>query len=155
MKKILMMVLVAGAGYFVWSQYSPGMTGNPVYAEVRVRESDMGVELLGLGVMNSEGDCQARAALFWESILVTGTSFKLASMKCIDQIPDRLKGLFENRQYHASYISFEKGNSGERDGRFVIYGVPSSELTRFCPAFISKAKEKYSGKVECIIGSVG
>ena len=153
MKKVLVILLAAGAAYFAFAQY--GGFGKPVYAEIRLQNTDLGVELLGLGMMNSESDCQSRASHFWSKVLASNTRFTLVSTKCTQQIPARFQGIFENRQYHATYVSFEKGGIGERDGRFVIYGVPSTEMGRFCPEFVRKAKENYSGKVECVLGSVG
>ena len=67
----------------------------------------------------------------------------------------RYEGLFSNRVIHATYLALDRGNSGERDGRFIIYGVPSSEVSKVCPVIIATIKQRYRGKVECIQGTIG
>lgn len=153
MKKILVFVVAVVASYWAWGYY--GGFGDPMYAELRVKQADTGVELLGLGQMNSESDCQNRADRFWKRIFVSEQRFEIVSLQCVREVPARFQDLLAKRQCHATYISLEKGNGGERDGSFVIFGVPSSEVARVCPALVQQVKQNYSGKVECVRGSVG
>jgi hypothetical protein len=154
MKKILILIVFGAAGYWGWTQYGAQMGANPVYADFRVKYSN-GVELVGIGRMDSQGDCERRADEFWRRTLAVESGTEISSVRCDKQLAARYEGLFSNRVIHATYIALDRGNSGERDGRFIVYGVPSSEVGKVCPTLIGIIKRTYSGKVECIQGTVG
>jgi hypothetical protein len=153
MRKTLVFLVLAGVSYWGWANF--GGFGDPVYSEIRVKFADTGIELFGLGKMNSEGDCQTRTEAIWKRTFSDEQRFEIASMRCVPAIPARYQELFANRPIQATYLSFERGNSGERDGRFVIYGVASSDVASVCPRLVEAAKRNYSGKVVCVQGTVG
>ncbi len=154
-KLILFMAVVGAIGYGAWTRFADRAPESPVYAEVRVKHAESGAELVGIGKMNSEDDCQRRSEIFWGKIFTAQQQFELASASCSNEISERHAALFANRTIHATYLALDRGNSGERDGRFVIFGVPSSEAARVCPNIINKIKQRYSGNVRCIAGTIG
>lgn len=154
MKAIVVILVVGGLAYWGWNHYNNRIPKDPVYAEFRVKYEN-GVELVGVGRMNSQSDCEQRAAEFWRRVLASNAKAEVSPVRCDMTLPDRYDGLFVNRAMHATYIAMDRGNSGERDGRFLIYGVPSSEVVKVCPALIEVVKRNYKGKVDCIQGTVG
>jgi hypothetical protein len=160
MKKLLILIVLGFGIYAAWKHVSvSGASGsavpeNPVYAEFRVKYPD-DIELVGLGRMDSLEDCETRADMFWRGVLASGAQAEMSSVKCVTQLPTRFQALFENKTAYATYIAMDRGNSGERDGRFLFYGVPSSEVMKHCPALIDSIKKRFSGEVKCIQGSVG
>lgn len=153
MRKLLGLLVLAMVSYWAWGHYGYG--GDPMYAEIRIKHADTGVELVGLGKMNSQSDCDHRTGMVWGKIFASEQRFEVTSIQCVPALPSRYEDLFADRQIHATYISFTRGSAGERDGRFVIYGVPSSEVARVCPELVQRVKQNYSGKVECVQGTVG
>ena len=160
MKRLIILVVIGFGIYAGWKHFNGGNSAlssapaNPVYAEFRVKFPD-DVELVGFGRMDSQEDCETRADVFWRDVLASGTQVQMSSVKCGTQLPARFQALFENKTAYATYIAMDRGNSGERDGRFLFYGVPSSEVMKHCPAFIDIIKKRFSGEVKCIQGSVG
>jgi hypothetical protein len=154
-KKIIFVIVVAAAGYWGWMLFGPQKATNWVYAEFRVKYKD-GTELVGIGRMDSPSDCERRAEEFWRKALaVDAMGAQVSPMRCGEQLPPRYEGLFSNRVIQATYVALDRGNAGERDGRFIIYGVPSSEVGKVCPIIINNIKSTYGGKVECVIGTIG
>lgn len=154
MKAILFVIVLGAAAYWGWDYYNNRMAKDPVYAEFRVKYEN-GVELVGLGKMNSQPDCERRGAVFWRGVLASDAKVEISAIRCDMQLPPRYEPLFSNQVAHATYIAMDRGNSGERDGRFIIFGVPASEVAKVCPSLIETIKRKYSGKVQCVQGSVG
>lgn len=155
-KTLLILLAVGAVGYGIWKNFAANRTPeNPVYAEIRIKHPQSGLELVGIGKMNSDDDCKLRAAYLWGRVFTAKEQFELASASCTEEISERYASLFANRPIHATYVAFDRGNADERDGRFVIFGVPSSEAARVCPDFISKIKQTYTGNVRCIAGTVG
>lgn len=158
MKTFLIVIVIGGAAYWAWQnnnhETEAGSVIDPVYTEFRVEYTN-GIELVGIGKMDSQSDCERRSERFWSSVLATDADAKISGFDCKGDIPARFETLFHNQQGFATYIAMDRGNAGERDGRFIIYGAPSSEVMKVCPVLINRIKQKYRGKVECIQGSVG
>ena len=156
MKILIVIALIAGGLYFVITKHSPFQTEltEPYFVEIRVKDKTTGVELVGFGKMLSYEDCMGRAAIFWANAFKEIGKAE-ASASCNKELPKRYEPLFNNQQFRASYLVFEKGTESERDGRFVIYGVPSSIVSKECSKIINKIKQTYQGKVFCVQGSVG
>jgi hypothetical protein len=160
LNKLIVWIAIFLCAYAGWQYFSGRDSSsnagpaNPVYAEFRVKYPDE-IELVGFGKMDSMEDCQARAEIFWRDVLASDANTEMTAMKCGAQLPVRFQALFENRPAHATYIAMDRGNAGERDGRFIVYGAPSSEVMKHCPAFIDSIKKKYAGEVKCIQGSIG
>ncbi|MEJ2454106.1 MAG: hypothetical protein P8103_08120 [Candidatus Thiodiazotropha sp.] len=156
MKGILIVVVLLGLGYYVIFHHSPFQTKvtDPHYVEIRLIIHDHDIQMVGVGKMNSYEDCQARSMLVWVNSLKHLGEVNVNS-ECKKTLPKKYLKLFDNEKASATYIAFDKGQGGERDGRFLIYGVPSSHVYKACEEIIQKAKHSYSGKVYCIQGTVG
>lgn len=154
MKKLLLLAILGAVAYFIFKPSTPTVVVNPVYVEFRVTYPD-GIELVGFGKMDSQEDCELRAKLMWESVLASNGNAKVSKMVCVKELPSRYVALFNNQVANATYIALDRGNPGERDGRFIIYGAPSSEVMQICPTFITAFKSHYAGNVQCIQGKVG
>lgn len=154
MRKLLGLLVLATISYWAWGHYGYG-GGDPMYAEIRIKHADTGVELVGLGKMNSQSDCDRRTGKVWGKIFASEQRFEVTSIQCVPALPSRYEDLFADRQIHATYLSFTRGSAGERDGRFVIYGVASSDVATVCPRLVEAARRNYSGKVVCVQGLVG
>ncbi len=159
MKNLIIVILFGIAAYYGWNHFSNATATaeaitNPVYVEFRV-EYPNDIELVGFGRMDSLEDCELRAAIFWSNVFVAGDKVKMSSAKCGVKLSPRYQALFDNKVSTATYIAFDRGNSGERDGRFIIYGVPSSQVMSECPAIIEKFKQNFTGEVKCIQGKIG
>lgn len=155
MKAILFLAAIGALGYFVWTRNAEQVPVNPHYVEIRAKQAHTGVELVGYGIMNSQEDCLKRSELVWKKLFAEGERYESVSLSCQSELPARYQDLFANQQFHATYIALDRGKPGERDGRFIIYGVPSSEVMRVCPAIVEQLKSTYSGKVQCIQGAIG
>lgn len=159
MKKLIILLILGFAVYSGWKHFSNtgasnSAVTNPVYVEFRVKYPD-DLELVGFGRMDSLEDCETRADLFWRGVLASGAQTQMSTVKCGAQLPARYLALFENKTANATYIAIDRGNEDERDGRFIIYGAPSSEVMKVCPTLIDAIKKNFSGEVKCIQGSVG
>ena len=104
-KVIVALVVVVIAGYFGWTRYDNFATSAPVYAELRLKLGDTGVELVGIGKMNSDDDCHHRAERMWEEVLASNTQAQITSIRCTPEIAARYQGLFEDRVISATYIA--------------------------------------------------
>ncbi len=156
MKVFLVAVVLLGLGYYLINYHSPfqAEVTDPYYAELRVKLRDQDVQLVGLAKMNSYEDCKARTLIVWAKSLRHIGEVKFNS-ECKKNLPHKYLKLFDNQQASASYVAFDKGRDEERDARFLIYGVPSSHVFKACETITKEVKEKYSGKVYCVQGSVG
>ena len=158
MKLAITLVVLAlfGMALYVINNHSPFQTKvtDPYYVEIRIDFNHSDVQLVGVSKMNSFEDCQARALIVWVKNLDELGRVKVAS-KCSKELPHKYMKLFENKASTATYVAFDKGGDGERDGRFLIYGIPSSHVYRECEKITAKAKQNFSGKVYCVQGTVG
>jgi len=156
--KVLLVVILAllSLGYFIMTYHSPLQTAatDPHYVEVRINYLEHDVQLVGVAKMNSYEDCKVRSLLVWAHTLKHLGDVSVNS-ECMKELPKKYLKLFENKQANASYIVFNKGSDGERDGRFLIYGVPSSIVYQKCETIIKRVKENFSGEVFCVRGAVG
>lgn len=159
MKVFLVIAALLGLAYYIIGYHSPFQrtVTDPHYVEIRIDVAlpRTSVQLVGIGKMNSYEDCQARALLFWADNLAHLGRAKIDT-ECKKDLSNKYLKLFDNEQTTATYIAFDKGNDGERDGRFIIYGVPSSLAHEYCEKLIKESEDtNYSGKIYCVKGSVG
>lgn len=157
MKVILIIIALCAAAYYLLANHSPFQVveTDPHYAEIRVNVPGTSVQLVGFGKMFSREDCQLRSAAIWADVFRRTGKLDLVKSDCSKELAPRYRSLFENKPFHATYLVFEKGNNSERDGRFIIFGVPSSVVANECSKIINSAKTRYSGKVYCVQGTVG
>ena len=62
--------------------------------------------------------------------------------QCKKILAKRFLRLFDNQQVPATYIAYDKGQEAERDGRFLIYGAPSSTACEACKKLADKEKKE-------------
>ncbi|MCU7845760.1 MAG: hypothetical protein KZQ93_18165 [Candidatus Thiodiazotropha sp. (ex Monitilora ramsayi)] len=156
MKIVIYLLVVFGLIYYVMTHHSPFQTEvtDPYFVEIRLDIKESDVQLVGVGKMFSLEDCQARAAVVWLNTLKDMGQVKVSS-ECKKTLPKRYLKLFDNQKSSATYVAFDKGDGGERDGRFLFYGIPSSYVYKACETLIKEAKGSYSGDIYCIQGTVG
>lgn len=156
MKLLLIFTVIFGLGYYIINYHSPFQTEvtDPYYAKIRVKLRDQDIQMVGIGRMNSYEDCQARSLIVWVRSLEHLGEVKLDSA-CTKTLSHKYMKLFSNQQATATYVAFDKGQGGERDGRFLIYGVPSSHVYKACEEITRNAKKRYTGAVYCVQGGVG
>jgi hypothetical protein len=157
MKAIILVIVLGAAAYYVLANHSPFqlVETDPHYAEIRVNVPGTSVQLVGFGKMHSKEDCLARSVIVWSEVFKKTGKLDLVKNDCNKELSPRYSALFENKPFHATYLVFEKGDNSERDGRFIIFGVPSSIVAKECSKIIDSAKTRYRGKVYCIQGTVG
>jgi len=157
MKNVIFIIVLIAASYYVYTNHSPFQTQetDPYFIEVRVDVKNSNVKLVGFGKMLSHEDCLARSAIIWGHVFKRMGKLKLVDTHCSKTLSNKHKKLFRNKPITASYLAFDRGAGGERDGRFIFYGVPSSLVVKECNKIISQAKKRYQGKVFCVKGSIG
>ncbi|MCU7806253.1 MAG: hypothetical protein KZQ73_00040 [Candidatus Thiodiazotropha sp. (ex Semelilucina semeliformis)] len=156
MKIVVYLLVVSGLIYYVMTHHSPFQTEatDPYFVEIRLDIKESDVQLVGVGKMFSLEDCQARAALVWMDTLKHLGQVRVSS-NCKKDLPKKYLKLFDNKKSSASYVAFDRGEGGERDARFLFYGIPSSYVYKECETLTKKAKESYSGDIYCVQGTVG
>ncbi len=161
MKVTFAILALAGLlAYYVIAYHSPFQTEvtDPYFVEIRIdvpiRSEQL--NLVGIGRMNSFEDCQIRSMLYWADMLQNIGKVKV-SAECKKEVPEKFLKLFENQQATATYIAFDKGNGGERDARFLIYGAASGMAFEACEKFVEKTanNSEYQGRIYCVKGSIG
>jgi hypothetical protein len=159
--KVLILVLaLLGLGYYVITNHSPFQTEvtDPYYVEIRIDVplERTNLQVVGIGKMYSLQDCQARSIIFWADMLEHLGKVSVAA-ECKKAVAKKFLKLFDNKQATATYIAYDKGQDGERDARFLIYGASSSMAYDACKSIVEKAKNEtpYSGEIYCVKGSVG
>jgi hypothetical protein len=160
-KEILVVLLVVGLAYYVVTNHSIFQGPiDPYFVKIQIHiptPNASTVKIVGIGKMHSLKDCQARSKAIWNRVFDDMGKVKIDT-ECKKEIANKYLKLFEGEQSTATYIAYDKGESSEdRDGRFVIYGVPSTMVYKACDQIIKNAKkeENYSGKIYCVKGSVG
>ncbi len=156
MKLTLIIICLFAFAFYLVKYHSPFQTTvtDPYYVEIRIDIHESNVQLVGFGKMNSYEDCQGRSLLFWMNILKDLGKVNVAT-QCKKEISAKYQKLFANEKMTATYVVYDRGTDGERDGRFLFYGIPSSQVFGKCEEITQKAKQHYSGKVYCIQGTVG
>lgn len=154
MKKLIVLIALGATAWWGWQYYDERAT-DPVYVEIRVKDTRSSLELVGVGRMNSERDCAKRADKFWRRVLTADDDTKHVTVVCLNDIAPHFEKMFTNQPSHATYLAMDRGNRSERDARLVIYGAPASEVGKVCPALIQQLKRNYSGQVQCVPGTVG
>jgi len=157
MKNLVFILALISISYYVYNNHSPFQTqeSDPYFIEIRVNMNDSNVKLVGFGKMLSHEDCLARSAIVWGNVFKQTGKLNLVDTQCSKTLSNKYKKLFNNKPITASYLAFDRGNGGERDGRFVFYGIPSSYVAKECNNIIAQARKNYRGKIFCVKGSIG
>ena len=159
MKKLLGIALTAIVAYYWWRN-APGhgpplKIDNPVYGEVRVTNNiqDREIEMALFFRASDDGDCHGRASISWNGVLENCPTCKMETTKCQAQLPSRYARLFDDVPIPSTYLAANAGNSGERDGRIVVYGLTDAEGKVVCEVMRGVIVKKYHGEVHCVAPS--
>ena len=129
MKILIFLLALTGFSYYVLTHHSPFQTEvtDPYYVEIRIDVplKSTTLQMVGVGKMYSLQDCQARSLVVWANMLKHLGEVSVDT-QCKKTLAKRYLKLFENQQVSATYIVYDKGRDEERDGRFLIYGAPST-----------------------------
>ncbi len=160
MKKLLLIGLVAVAGYFGYQKYQaqhgpPKPMDNPVYGEVRVNANVQGreIEMALFFRASDDADCHGRALVSWTGTLKNCAQCSLQTNECKAELPPRYARLFDDVPIPSAYLSANAGVAGERDGRLVVYGLTDQEGAAVCEVMRKNIAETYKGETHCVAAS--
>ena len=155
MKKLIILLVVIGAGYYFYIYSAdPSEITNPYYAEARVKLKVHSRELtmVLMGEMSDIADCEKRGQRFWSKTLEACETCVFVDYQCKTELSKRYQILFENRPTYTTYVVAERGTRFERDARMIVWGLSKAESTEFCNYLVKTMKKKYKGQVSCIEG---
>lgn len=158
MKKIVLIILIIALGIYGNNVLSnnPSVITNPVYVEtrlnVKVPNTSRELDFVYMGEMVSQDDCLERSRLYLENLFEKCAQCTMNMLECKTQIHSRYKKLFSGSKAHTTYLSLNKGNRFERNGRMVVWGLTDKEANSACNDMKNQIKEKYSGTVRCVSG---
>jgi hypothetical protein len=159
-KGLIIVILLAAAGYFVYQKYvggPPQVIEDPVFGEMRMTAAFGNREIEAAIFVRATGDldCKGRGVVSWQETFEACPTCKLQSPKCHDDLPPRYAKLFDDVPIPSAYLSASAGNAAERDGRMVVYGLTDAEGVMLCEQIKSEISKKYNGKLKCIAPSGG
>lgn len=155
MKKLLLLVLLVGAGYYFYHTRTSGppqVIEDPVYGEMRVAIDVQGREIeMALFVRATDkADCQGRGSETWKKIFDACPTCTVERVQCQAELPPRYARLFDDVPIPSAYLSATAGEAGERDGRVVVYGLNPEEGMQVCGELEKAIAKKYRGQLTCI-----
>ena len=157
MKKLILLIALAGAAYFAYTRFqagNPGHIENPVYAELRVdtKAGSRELNLVLFGEMVDDTDCRERFGRAWDKIVEGCVDCSMRLSSCCSDLEPRYRRLFDDTAIHSTYLSFTKGSRYERNGRMVVYGLTGDEGDALCESLRQQFQTRYKGTVACIRG---
>ena len=161
MKTILVMLVLGAAAYYFYGHLqsrredaAPQEITNPVYLEVNIETSVQGrqLEFVLFGKMADQDDCQNRADRAWGKVIEGCANCQKKISSCQPTLEPRYLRLFDDAPINTTYLSFTRGQQGERDGRMVFWGVTAAEGNAVCEAAKTEFSKNYKGAVSCVIG---
>jgi hypothetical protein len=155
MKKLIVLVALAAAGYFAYGRFQngePEQIENPVYAELRLdmKVGNRELNLALFGEMVDDADCRQRFERAWNKIIEGCPDCSMRLSSCNADLEPRYRRLFDDTQIHSTYLSFTKGSRDERNGRMVVYGLTRDEGDAVCDSLRQQFQTRYTGEVACI-----
>lgn len=158
MKKLLVVAVLAIAGFFAYQKFVSGPAQSiedPVYGEVRVDIAMQGREIEAALFFRATGtaDCRGRALASWASALKNCAQCSMRTPKCQDELPARYARLFDDVAISSPYLAANVGRAIERDGRIVIYGLSDPEGNAACEAMRKVIAGGYEGETYCVAAS--
>lgn len=153
MNKILLILIVAGIGYFGYQRYlEKQVISDPIFAEARVSFDIQGrhVEGVFFGKTTNLREChewgeKARDKLVADCPLCTSSS-----IECKESLLPRYAKFFDDEPMTVTYLSANSSSSRERDMRLLFWGLNAEEGKVVCNLMQDKLKATYSGKLRCI-----
>ncbi len=158
MIKLILLVVAIAAGVYAYNdrQNNPVDIDSPVYVESRVNieipQVGRDLEYVFVGEMVSQEDCQKRSQRYLKKLFEDCDTCNLKKLHCKSNLANRYKNLFKGKTTYTTYLSLDKGNRHERNGRMVIWGLTEQEAEMACGHIKQKIKEKYKGTVHCVAG---
>jgi hypothetical protein len=157
LKWYIIIAAVVFAGYKWQSRQPEGQVeeiANPVYVEYRM-DLDAGGRTLNavlFGKMASREECEREADQIWQKNLADCKVCQFKSSSCQKEMPKRYAGIFEDKPLNTTYISFNRADERERDGRMVLWGMSDAEAETVCEFIRQGLEQNYRGEVSCVIG---
>jgi len=155
--KLILVAAAVGAGYGLLEfRQNPADIAEPVYAEIRLslpiptRE----ISAVAYGKMTSRTDCERRSERALEKSMSDCAECRFSLSSCRTDLEPRYLRLFDDEPIHATYIAFHRGSRFERDVRLVYWGLTPQESQEVCALVQKAAKRNYSGRVECVLGTL-
>jgi len=155
MRTILLLTVLAAVGFYFYSRpQDPVEITDPVYAEIRIEMpiASRQIDFVLFGKMADEEDCRKRADRTWGKVIEDCTACRLTVSTCKPDLEARYLRLFLDAPINSAYLTFTRGEPGERDGRMVIWGVTTEEGNQLCEQVRTEFKKRYEGAVTCIAG---
>ena len=148
------LVLLIGGILTAYALYNnPSTIDQPIYAEMRIDLTAQGREIntVLFAKMVDQDDCEQRADKVWREVMHKCDICSFKETQCKTQLNQRYMSLFEDARINTTYISFNRSNRFERDGRMVMWGLNHQEAQEACKIVKSSAKGKYRGDIRCIV----
>ena len=157
MKFLIVLIALGAVAYVMHDRrqaMNPEVIESPVYAEFRVHMSIEGrdIDTVLFGEMAGEEDCQERANRVWQKLIDDCKECTLTLSSCKADLEPRYQRLFDDAPIHSTYLSFNRGNRFERNGRMVVYGLTGDEGNEVCKMMMATFKTRYEGTVSCVNG---
>ena len=153
MKIFILVVLVAGLGYYLYTNSgNPTTIADPYYMEARIKfkVQNRDLTMVLVGKMVDLADCETRGKITWQGVFEKCTTCNFIDYQCKTELTTRYQALFAKQPTHTSYVVADRGTRFERDGRMIVWGLSKNESTEFCNYMKTTIKQKYSGQVSCI-----
>ncbi len=163
MKKIIVLILIVGAGAYLWQErlkaLNPDVITNPVYAAVRITTDFPGnrgqVEGVLLIQAVDQADCkkQLRSVdnILEEQGKKGGSTWTKKAFECKTELTSREARLFNNEPTFVTYLSAGRGQPSEREHRLIYWGLTVEQSNKICEATAPIAFRKdRKGQVACI-----
>ncbi len=163
MKKIIIFLLIIGAGYHLWQRnrqtlddkLNPEAIANPVYAETRVKMEFPGrsAEAIMFAKTVDQADCQKLVQTMERQLESQMQSVcpacKAPTSECKAELAPRYARLFDDAPAAVTYVSMARGQRSEREHRLIYWGVSVAESDRLCDMLPGFQKGR-KGTVTCV-----
>lgn len=136
MKNLLLLIIIAGAGYVGYQKYSETTkTGIPAYSESRLVLSfgRRDVEMVSFVKRDSSDSCDAAKSWSMNNILNCNMSetCSVKEFSCRDKIPDRYMRMFEEKSASTTFMKAAHKQTG-REMILLNWGLTSHESKEIC-----------------------
>jgi hypothetical protein len=156
-KFLILLIALTAVGYVVYDRrerMNPQVIEKPVYAELRMGTNVQGrdIDMVLFGEMASAEDCQERSSRVWQKLIDDCKACTMSLSSCKADLEPRYQRLFDDAPIHSTYLSFNRGNRYERNGRMVVYGLTGEEGNAVCEIIKTNFQARYEGTVNCVTG---
>ena len=164
MKKIIIALLIMGAGGYGWHLYHSGLYGlnnpdeivNPIYADIHLNMelNGRGAEAVIYAKTVDQADCQKSSKQVIETMLGHqgqngAPTVKVKSSECKAKLLPRHAKLFNNKPTQVTYVSLARGTRTEREARWIFWGVTAKQNDRIC-RMVPDVQKHWKGAETCI-----